>query len=570
MSARTLYTLLRATAEKRGSAAALYQPEGSGHRIYTWEEYLHGAEEIAAGLRTLGIVKGDVVVLASESRAEFYLCDLGVMTAGAVAAALYTVYPQAELVRTVKACGAQALIADTPEMLDRIAGAPGFPPRVRCVVMTGRSELAITLEELRARGRQTLAEDHDLLRRLAAEVRGEDAAILYLTSGATGEPKMALVSHEAIVSNLELAPYVLDLGPQDRMLAFLPSGHITQRLVVELLPLYCGVPVWFAESLLKLPQELARVKPTMFVAPPRLWERVHASISAELRKRPGFVRRWFEGAVALGLEAYRARQEGRRLPLGGRLRLAVADRLLFRKVRGRLGGRTKVCASGSAPLGKELAEFFLGVGLPLIEGYGLTEGGVVILDPPGEMRPGSIGKPLPGVELKLAEDGELLVRSKTLFSGYYKDKRATAEVLRGGWLHTGDVAEIDPDGYVWITGRKKELIVLSSGKKVFPSRIELLFRPEPAVSHVLLVGEGRPSLTALITATEGANPAAVREAVARVNARLAGFEQIRKFEVLERDFTVESGELTATLKVRRARTLERYREAVERLYPGGE
>jgi long-chain acyl-CoA synthetase len=379
---------------------------------------------------------------------------------------------------------------------------------------------------------------------------------------------------------------VLDIGPDDAILAFLSPAHIMQRLVVELLPAYCGIPVWFAESLLKLPQEFQRVRPTIFLAPPRLWERAHATIRTELRKRGRLVEAAFHHALEIGLDAARFRRDGRRLPLGRRILLAAADRIFFRKMRARFGGRLRVCASGSAPLGKDLAEFLLAIGFPLIEGYGLTEGGVVILNRPGHMKPGSIGQALPGVELRIAEDGELLVQSDTLFAGYYDDPAATAEVLRGGWLHTGDLAEIDSDGCVYITGRKKEVIVASSGRKIYPARIEALFRLEPIVNHVVPVGEGRPHLSALIAIDPAAAEnlpgmtgwrgrpmaelaqappvvAAVRDAVHRVNAKLADFEQIRKYHVLDRDLTIDAGELTATLKVRRTRVIENFGQMVE-------
>jgi long-chain acyl-CoA synthetase len=397
------------------------------------------------------------------------------------------------------------------------------------------------------------------------------------------------VTHRALVSNVELGPKAFPMGPDDAMLAFLSPAHVMQRLVAELLPLYVGIPVWFVQSLLKLPEEFRRVRPTIFLAPPRLWERVHASIRTEVRKRGWAAEAAFNRALRLGIEAARLAREGRRLPAGRRLLLAAADRVFFRKMRARFGGRMRVCASGSAPLGVDLAEFFLGIGMPLIEGYGLTEGGVVMLNPPGHMKPGSIGKPLPGVEIRLGEDGELLVRGPTLFAGYYNDPAATAEVLRGGWLHTGDLAEIDPDGSVSITGRKKEVIVASSGRKIYPARIEALFGLEPIVSHVVLIGEGRPHIAALITLNtavaeglpgmhgrrgrkgeqlEQAPPvaAALHDAVRRVNSRLGDYEQIRKYRVLDRDFSIDAGELTATLKVRRARALENFSEAVEGLY----
>jgi long-chain acyl-CoA synthetase len=264
---------------------------------------------------------------------------------------------------------------------------------------------------------------------------------------------------------------------------------------------------------------------------------------------------------------------------------------VFSKIRERLGGRIRVAASGAAPLGRDLAEFFSAIGLPLIEGYGLTEGGVVILNPLKNPRPGSIGKPLKGVEVRLSEEGELLLRGEMLFSGYYNDPAATAAVLRDGWLYTGDLAEIDSDGYVWITGRKKELIVSSNGKKVFPAKIEGLFKLEPLVNQVMLLGDRMPYVAAILTINpdaaawlglvppgtplaEAARAPAVYEEVkrivARVNSQLAQFEQIRKFKILDREFSIETGEMTPTMKLRRGKVLANLREVVNELYMGRE
>jgi long-chain acyl-CoA synthetase len=272
----------------------------------------------------------------------------------------------------------------------------------------------------------------------------------------------------------------------------------------------------------------------------------------------------------------------------------LADRLLFRKVRLRFGGRVRVAASGAAPLSKDLAEFYEAVGMPLIEGYGLTEGGVATMNPIDRPKPGSIGKPLDAtVELRFAEDGEMLLRSPCLFSGYHNDPETTAEVLRDGWLHTGDIAYADDEGYIFITGRKKELIVSSTGKKIHPSRVEALFKMEPLISQVLPIGDRLPFLTALLTINpamaeslkgmeqwKGRPPeelasappvtAEIQKAVARVNRQLAPFEQVRKYRVLPREFSIEAGELTATMKLRRSRALENCREQIAELYAGRE
>jgi long-chain acyl-CoA synthetase len=579
MSARTVFSLLQENASRFGDAPALHQPCSEGgarkYRDYSWNEYRRAAEEIAAGLRALGVRKGDVVGLDTETRAEFYLADLGILAAGAISAALYPAFPYPELDRTLRACNAQAVFVEDPEKFALLRKAGRTPLQVLWILLTGEADGAWPLEGLREVGRDAIAKDPELLARLDREVAPSDCAILYLTSGATGEPKMSLVTHAALLANLEMGPKVLELGPRDSTVAFLPSAHIMQRVVIELLTLACGVQVWFSESLHRLPHELAGLKPTLFVAPPRLWERVHTSIRAELRRRSPLVRGIVEAALELGLEAVRLRSSGRRLALWKRPLLKLADRLLFRRMRVRFGGRLRVCASGSAPLGKELNEFFLAIGLPLIEGYGLTEGGIVIINRPASPRAGSIGLPMPGVEVRLAEDGEMLIRSATLFAGYYNDPQATAQVLCDGWLATGDLAEIDANGYLSIKGRKKEMIVSSSGKKIFPARIESLFHLEPIVSQIVLMGDGQPHVTALITVASGIaegleGPEAVarevQEAVARVNRHLAPFEQIRKFRILDRDFSIESGELTATHKVRRARVLENFRDAVAELY----
>jgi long-chain acyl-CoA synthetase len=581
----TLYQVLQETARVHGDAPALHQPHRGTITTFSWREYLQAAEEIAGGLRALGIGKGDIVALNSETRLEFYLADLGILANGSIAAAMYPSYPPKDLIRTIENVCAKAVFVEDPKTLKALRTAPVE----RWILLNGEAEGALSLAELRSLGRSHFQRDPGFVERLRTEVQPSDHAILYLTSGATGEPKMALVTHQAVVSNIEMGPAVLPLSPHDSTVAFLPSAHIAQRVVIEFLPLLSGMPVSFSESLLKLPQDIRRVRPTILLAPPRMWERIYSTICTEVSKRPAAIRKAFYGALALGIAAARYRRQGKPVPARIRAPLALADRIFFTKVRGRFGGRLKVAASGAAPLSKDLAEFYEAIGMPLIEGYGLTEGGVASLNPIDRPKPGSIGKALAGVTVRFSDEGEILIQSPCLFSGYLNDPETTAEVLRDGWLHTGDIGHVDEEGYIFITGRKKELIVSSTGKKVFPARVEALFKMEPLISQVLLIGDHLPYLTALFTINLNAAESLkgmeewkgksfaeivqappvheeIQKAVSRVNKQLAPFEQVRKHRILGRDFSIEQGELTATMKVRRMRAMENFREDIERLY----
>ncbi|MBV8866880.1 MAG: long-chain fatty acid--CoA ligase [Acidobacteriaceae bacterium] len=599
MPGRTVFTVLEETAQRYGDAIALYQPTGSkaggGYRTYSWNEWLRNSREIALGLQALGLKKGEIVCILSETRAEFYLIDIGIMGAGGVSAALYTAYPITELAKNIRFIEPRFLFIENATTRDELKAAideqgVSWPEHV--ILMTGEAAGAISLETLRMRGQETAQRDSEALTRLSSEVSPRDGAILYLTSGATGEPKMGLTSHAAVLANLDMGPVALPIGPEDSIVVFLPSAHIAQRIVLELVPMRMGTPVWFSESLARLPTELRNIRPTVFLAPPRVWERMYATILTEIKKRPRVARKMFHGALGLGLEAAKYRQAGKALPLWLARLLKVADRLVFTKIRERLGGRIRIAASGAAPLGKDLAEFYGAIGLPLIEGYGLTETGVICFNPIDWPKAGSIGKLLPRVEARLAEDGELQVRTPCLFEGYYKDEAASRSVIsEDGWFSTGDIGEVDRDGYWYITGRKKELIVSSNGKKIYPARIENLFKVEPLVNQVLLVGDKKPYVTAILTihaaqlpqlqdkngdvpATEEASrdlvTKAVQAAVSRVNQQLADFERIRRFKVLDRDFSIEQGELTPTMKIRRAQVLENHRELVNQLYLGRE
>ena len=592
---RTVYTVLQETAHAYGGAIALHQPTGSKsgpeYETYTWTQWERISREIACGLHSLGLAKGGIVCTLSETRAEFYLADLGIMGAGGISAALYTSYPIAEQVKTLATIRPEFLFVENPKTVSALAEFFGDDRPPNIILLTGE-EGAMPLARLRELGRELESRDPGVFERMLEGVMPQDPAILYLTSGATGTPKMSLTSHAAILANIDEGPKVLPIGPEDSTIVFLPSAHIAQRVVLELVPLRMGAPVWFSESLSKLPGELRKIKPTFFLAPPRVWERMYATIRNEVRKRPGIARKIFYAALGVGMEASRRRQAGKPLPLWMSRALTVANHLVFSKVRDRLGGRLRIAASGAAPLGKDLCEFFAAIGMPLIEGYGLTETGVLCFNPIERPKPGSIGKLLPNVEAKFADDGELIVKSPTIFIGYYNDEEATRSVLScDGWFYTGDIGEVDADGYYYITGRKKELIVASNGKKIYPARIENLFKMEPIVNQVLLIGDRQPYVTALITVNtahaatlkglreqNGSQPSdllqsrvvtdAVQAAVTHVNEQIADFERIRHFKILPRDFSIEEGELTPTMKIRRMQVIENHRDLVSDLYLG--
>jgi long-chain acyl-CoA synthetase len=596
MSERTVFRLLEEAAAAFGEKPALFEPQGGrgGDKqwlAYSWLDYKKAVKEVAAGLYGLGVRPGDIVALSSETRIEFYFADLGIMTAGAVATALYTAYPPGEQVKTLRALSPRVVFVENPKLLGALLSTAEPPLDTSWILLTGEADGARSFSELRLLGRHALDADSDLIETLQQRIHASDPAILYLTSGATGEPKMGLVSHAAVVANADMAPGATPLGPDDCSIAFLPSAHITQRIAMEMVPIKVGMPVYFSEGLNRLPMELKAVRPTFFVAPPRVWERMYSSICTEIKKRSAPTQRLFYLALGMGAEAARRRAEGRSVPPWISRTLALADRVMFRQIRDRLGGRMRMAVSGAAPLGKDLADFYAAIGLPIYEGYGLTEGGIVALNPFGRPKSGSIGKPLEGVEMKIAGDGELIFRSPSLFMGYYRSPEATSAVLRDGWLHTGDVAEFDSDGYVYITGRKKEVLVSSNGKKIYPALVEGLMKMEPLINQVLLLGDKQPYVAALLTlnttaveALPGMQPfrarpqpelvraapvvAEVKRIVQKVNRQLAPFEQIRKYHVLDRDFSIEEGELTPTMKVRRTRVIENHRRIIGDLFLG--
>jgi long-chain acyl-CoA synthetase len=561
--------------------------------------------DISLGLTAMGMQPGDRVALLAESRPEWLLADFAVLAAGAVTVPIYPTLSVEQVAFILRDSEATLAIVSTPTQLGKILDAVRSAPGVRVVVVmdppndvhrNGPGMLpldVIGLAGVAARGHRRIMDGwgvgrafHDSARR----VQPADLATIIYTSGTTGEPKGVMLTHGNLVSNIAGIRGVLDLGPDDLALSFLPLCHAFERMVAYTY-LASGVSIAFAESLDTVARDLKRVRPTIITGVPRVFEKLHAEVIRRGRTAGGIKRGIFDWAVRV------AEARGARLPDGRPLSMALAwqsklaERLVFRKVREGVGGRLRFAVSGSAALRPEIGRFFYGLGVPILEGYGLTEAAPVLAVTPLErIRFGTVGRPLPNVELRIAEDGEILARGPNVMAGYYKRPTETAEAIRDGWLHTGDVGSIDRDGVVRITDRKKELLVTSGGKKIAPQPIEAALRANELVQEAVLIGDGRRFPSALIVpdfaalcrqigAAPPADAAAARALVARadvsklvdavverVNDRLAQFERIKRFAVLPQELTVAAGELTPTLKVKRRVIETKYRDAIEALY----
>jgi long-chain acyl-CoA synthetase len=421
------------------------------------------------------------------------------------------------------------------------------------------------------------------------QVRPEQLATIIYTSGTTGEPKGVMLSHANLAANLIASATVLSVTEEDVALSFLPLSHAFERLVAYVY-VYCGVTIVFAESIETVARDLALVRPTLVTGVPRVFEKMHARIMEKGQSAPGLRKTLFRWAIDVGIASARASLRGKAPGLLTKVQAAVADRLVFSKIRDGVGGRIRYLISGSAPLPVGIAEFFHGIGLRILEGYGLTETAPVLsVNPPDAPRVGTVGKPLPGVELRIAPDGEILARGANIMAGYYNKPGATAEVLRDGWFHTGDIGVIDEQGYLRITDRKKDVLVTSGGKKIAPQPIEATLKHSPLVAEAVVLGDRRKYAVALIVPNYAelerrlkglGRPAGTREELAGrpdvlalyqeivdgLNRELSQFERIKKIALLPAEFSIEGGELTPTLKVRRKVVEERWKHVIEGLY----
>ncbi len=553
--------------------------------------------DVALGLEALGLEAGDRIALASESRPGWLVIDLAVLTIGAVLVPVYPTLTAAQAAAVMADAGVRmAAGADAAQLAKLAEARPSVPSLHTLIVLTAGAEAAVpgalTLDAVAARGHDRIRGGWGVAKEYrdrAARVRADDLATLIYTSGTTGEPKGVMLTHGNIVSNVKGCLQVLPVRQEDVALSFLPLSHAFERTVVYAY-LAAGASVVFAEAMDTLPRDLMTVRPTIMTGVPRVFEKVRARVFDTVARGPALERAVFAWAVKAA-EAWTAAQlDGRRPPPWIRGAHALADRLVFARIRARVGGRVRAFVSGSAALSPAIGRFFYGAGLTIVEGYGLTETSPVLTVNPFEApRFGTVGPPLPGVELRIADDGEILARGPNVMRGYYNRPEATAAVLVDGWFHTGDVGRIEPDGFLVITDRKKDVLVTSGGKKIAPQPIENVVRLNLLVTEAVLLGERRRFPAILIVPDFAAlerrlrelgRPAGPRDQLVRrpdvvalyqaivdeVNRGLAQFERIKKVALLPEEFSIARGELTPTMKVRRRAVERRWSEIIDGLY----
>jgi long-chain acyl-CoA synthetase len=561
------------------------------------KEFFERIRDLSLGLSSLGVAPGDRVVIMAESRPEWVLADLAILTAGAVTVPIYPTLSAAQARYILQDSAAKVAIVSTRQQLEKIQEVRHQLPGIASVALidgwqAGDSPSVVSFDSIAERGHQRMTGEWGAgkeFREKTKRIRPDDLATIIYTSGTTGEPKGVMLTHRNLVSNVQAGAHVLQLSQEDVALSFLPLSHGFER-TVTFIYLLSGVMIGFAESFDTIGRDLGIVRPTLLTGVPRVYEKRHARIVAKGRASPGLKGTIFKWAVGAGEARGRAELRGRTLGPLGRLQVSIADRLVFAKIRENLGNRIRYVVSGSAPLPANIAEFFQGVGVPIIEGYGLTETSPILtVNPPNAPRVGSVGRAVPGVELKIAEDGEILARGPNVMAGYYNKPQATADAIKDGWFHTGDIGTIDAEGYLRITDRKKDLLVTSGGKKIAPQPIEASLKRSPIVAESVLLGDRRKFAAALIVPDFAAlerrlkelgRPPADRAALTRrddvlalyqeivdaLNRELSQFERIKKIALLPREFSIESGELTPTLKVKRKVVEERYKDLIESMY----
>jgi long-chain acyl-CoA synthetase len=558
---RTIARLWQEAVARESKGPAYLVQEGNQWRAVSWQEAASAVDEIAHGLLSLGLRKGDAFGILASTRLEWVLFDFALSLVGGVAAPIYMNSSPRDAAYVVEHSDAIGVLCEDEEQKLKLAGL--------------ELEHVLTfsdLDDLRERGRAHAAQNPTAVADAAAAIGEDDLFTFIYTSGTTGPPKACMIRHRNYYAMVDEVRQVEDFTVSgDVMLLYLPLAHNFGRCLT-LLGAHIGYTIAFCPDPYAVAEVLPAVRPTVFPSVPRVYEKVHTAVLTKFGEAHGSKRRLIDWALRVGRKVSALRQAGSPVPRSLALQHRLADRLVYSKVKARLGGNLRIGVSGGAPLAKEIIEFFHALDVLILEGYGLTECTTgATINRPTRYRFGSVGPALPGVELRIAEDGEVLIKSETNFAGYYKDEDATREVLPGdGWLRSGDVGHIDEDGFLTITDRKKDILVTAGGKNVAPQNLENALKTHPVVSQALVVGDRRPYVAALVTLAEGVSrdgaETRVQQAVDDVNRELSRFEQIKRFAILPRDFTAEDGEVTPTLKLKRRVCEEHFAAEIEALY----
>jgi long-chain acyl-CoA synthetase len=579
------------------SRPVLMYKTGGKYEGISYRELERRVHLLASGFASLGVSRGDRVGLISENRPEWVMTDLALVSLGAVGVPVYPTMTARQTEFIFNDAGVVAVVASNQFQLTKVLKIAADIPGLRHIItMLDRGPTlgpgVLTLQELMERGGDHAGRNPDHVRRAAAAVTPDDILTIIYTSGTTGNPKGVTLTHRNLATNIISSAQVIDIGPTDRLLSFLPLNHSFERMAGYYTAMACGGTIAYAESVDTVRDNMLEVQPTVLTTVPRLFERIHSRILRQVESGPPMKRRIFHWAVEVGRRYHQARKRGDLTP-ALRVQHTIADALVFSKLRARTGGRVRFFVSGGAALPREFGEFFEAVGLTIVEGYGLTETSPVLtVNRLDSYKFGSVGQAIPGVELTIAPDGEILARGPNIMQGYWNDPAATAEVIdRDGWFHTGDIGVMDSDGFVYITDRKKHLFVSSGGKNIAPQPIENLFLSSRYIDQFVLIGDRRMFLTALIVpdfdalrefaSAQGMRESAPARLVALPAVRslidgeiqslqrdLASFERVRKFTLLERPFTIEEGELTPSQKIRRKVVEEKYAHLIEGMYQG--
>jgi long-chain acyl-CoA synthetase len=585
----TIVDAFTATARAHPTRPALRWRSDSTWRSLTWQDYEQAVTEVAVGLRALGLQPGDRIGILATNRPAWHIADVGSLAAGLVTVPVYPTNAASQVGYLLDHSGARACIVENMDQLAKVLLRRGDLPTLEWVGMieepSGLDDGFVrSLDEVRTTGAALAGESTRLLDDLVKEVTPSDLATLVYTSGTTGPPKGAMITHANVMATMRSLTSLVEIRPDDRFLSFLPLSHITERSISHFGQIVSGAETWFARSFATVAEDLQACRPTLLFAVPRLWEKFQDGILEQVAAQHGPAGRLAQRYLAVATGA------GDRSIVQA-AEFELLDRMVGRTIRRRLGlDHARILACGAAPVHPDLLHWFHGIGLPIAEGYGQTEVSLCTsTNLPGATRIGTVGRPIPGVTVKISDDGEILVQGDNVCAGYWRDEASTRELVDGdGWMHSGDLGRLDPDGYLHVTGRKKDLIITAYGKNIAPGEIETSLRLAPLIGQAVVVGDGRPYLTALLTldAEAAAEWAARRgrsldlEALTEdpdlhaelgtvidaVNATRSHAEGIRRWRVLPHDLTLARDELTPTLKVKRNVVIERWSGLVEEMY----